>query len=268
MTTYTFPLTGPISVSGRIGHGSFHVIAQDGLTEATATVTARSAQSDTLERTVIELNGSTLSITSPRQGGIFEFLGKSRDPIDIEVTVPTGTEVNVTTFSAAITLDGRCGTADLATGAAPIVVDQIEGTLRLRYGGGTCRVGQVSGSVQLRSGSGSATFGEIGGALSAACGSGELSASIVRGSVRSRAGSGAAAIGAAFGDVDIASGSGELSIGLPAGVPARLDVTTGSGRVNSELPISDVPLHKSKPITVRARTGSGDVRLFRAATAA
>ena len=40
---------------------------------------------------------------------------------------------------------------------------------------------------------------------------------------------------------------------------------TGSGRVNSELPITDAPAATGDPITVRARTGSGDVRLFRAA---
>jgi hypothetical protein len=67
------------------------------------------------------------------------------------------------------------------------------------------------------------------------------------------------------GDVDVASGTGELAIGIPAGQAARLDVTTGSGRVNSELPVEERPATAGRAITVRARTGSGDIRLFRAA---
>jgi hypothetical protein len=63
----------------------------------------------------------------------------------------------------------------------------------------------------------------------------------------------------------VARGSGSIAIGLPAGQPARLDVTTGSGRVDSDLPIEDSPATQHNPITVRARTGSGNVRLFRAA---
>ena len=68
-----------------------------------------------------------------------------------------------------------------------------------------------------------------------------------------------------YGDVDLASGSGAVSIGLPGGVTARLDVTTGSGNVRTDLPIADAAEVVRGAITVRARTGSGDVRLFRAA---
>jgi hypothetical protein len=67
------------------------------------------------------------------------------------------------------------------------------------------------------------------------------------------------------GDVDLATGSGALEIGLPTGVTARLDVHSGSGRVNSDLPVADHPASAQDAITIRAKTGSGDVRLFRAA---
>ncbi len=67
------------------------------------------------------------------------------------------------------------------------------------------------------------------------------------------------------GDVDLATGSGGLEIGLPIGITARLDVHSGSGNVSSELPVDDKPTSTNDAITVRAKTGSGDVRLFRAA---
>jgi hypothetical protein len=88
---------------------------------------------------------------------------------------------------------------------------------------------------------------------------------VIRGAVRSRCGSGTARLGEVHGDVDLATGSGGLEIGLPIGVTARLDVHSGSGQVTSELPIDDKPTSAEDAITVRAKTGSGDVRLFRAA---
>jgi len=42
-------------------------------------------------------------------------------------------------------------------------------------------------------------------------------------------------------------------------------VATGSGRVDSELPDEDKPATSGKAITVRAHTGSGEIRIFRAA---
>ncbi|MEP7180429.1 MAG: DUF4097 family beta strand repeat-containing protein [Pseudonocardiales bacterium] len=270
MPTKTFSLDGPVNLHGRIGHGSFIVAAQDGLTEATVTLTPRSEDSDLLERTTVEMRGNVLAIVMPRQGGIFELglLGgrsRQRDALDITVTVPSGTAVKITGVTADITVTGRSGSADIASGSSTISLGEVDGDLRLRYGSGTARVGSVSGSVEARSGSGDAMFGPIGGALSAGCGSGNLEVTSVRGAVRSRAGSGTASLGAVYSDVDVARGSGSIAIGLPAGQPARLDVTTGSGRVESDLPIEDAPTTQHSPITVRARTGSGNVRLFRAA---
>jgi len=269
MDTRTFPINGPINLLGRIGHGAFTVNAQDGLTEASVTLAPRDKDSDILERTVVELRGPTLVVTTPRQGGIFDLplLGGThqRDAIDITVAVPSGTAVKLSAHTAALTVNGRCGGADVASGSSTITLAQVDGDLRLRLGSGTARVAGVAGSVQARSGSGDTHFGEIGGSLTSACGSGDLEVATARGSVRARAGSGNATIAAVYGDVDLVSGSGRLAIGLPAGQPARLDVTTGSGRVNSELLIEDAPATQNTAITVRARTGSGDVRLFRAA---
>lgn len=268
MTTKTFPLTGPINLHARIGRGSLIVQAQDGLAEARVTITARTKGADVADRVEVSLTGPTLTVQAPREGGVFDlpfFGNRSRDAVDIQIEVPSGTAVKLATFSADITVRGRIGGADVASGSASIEIEQVDGDLRLRYGSGSCTVARVTGSVQSRSGSGTARFGEIDGDLSCGCGSGELDVRVVHGAVRSRSGSGSASLHSVYGDVDLASGSGPMSIGLPAGRPAQLDVTTGSGRVNSELPIEDAPTSKQHSITVRARTGSGNIRLFRAA---
>jgi ferric-dicitrate binding protein FerR (iron transport regulator) len=99
-----------------------------------------------------------------------------------------------------------------------------------------------------------------------ACGSGNLEVDVAHGPVSLRAGSGQADIAIAEGDVDLVTGSGGLTVGLRSGQVARLDVTTGSGQLLSDLPVEDSAPASSRPITIRARTGSGDVRITRAAS--
>jgi hypothetical protein len=266
-TLTSIPLTGPINLLVRLGHGCVTVTARDDLAVASVRLTPRDPAGDVLDRITVEMRGPTLAVVGPRQGGIADLVSgrrPHRDAVDAEIEVPTGTALKITTASADIRVDGRCGGADVATGSAEIVLDRVDGELRLRYGSGTSRVRSVTGAATLRSGSGNAVFGEVGGPLQATFGSGRLDIDTSYGGVRSRAGSGDAHIARTYGDVDFGSGSGQVTVGLPAGLSTRLDVTTGSGRVHSDLPIEDVPA-SGKSITVRARTGSGNVRLFRAA---
>lgn len=272
MTTKKFPLSGPINLEVRVAHGSVKVETADDLAEATVRIEPGKHGAELLEETTIEMRGPTLTIAAPRQGGIFDlplpmfgsWRGK-RAALDVHVMVPTGTAVKISTFTAAIWIPGRVGGADLSFGAAEAAVRDVDGDLRLRFGSGTAKAVHVHGSVELRSGSGDAQFGRIDGGLTAGCGNGNLHVRVVQGAVRARCGSGEAKLGEVHGDVDLAAGSGPMEIGLPAGVTARLDVATGSGEVRSELPIDEQQRADGPSITLRARTGSGDVRLFRAA---
>lgn len=267
MTEKTFPISGPIELHVRIGHGDLVVTARDDLSEAVVRLTPRVPGSDVAGRTAVEMRGRTLAVVAPNRGGLTDLLGgwkRDRDAMDVEIEVPSGTAMKLTTASAGMTVKGRAGDCDLATGSADIEVDEVAGDLRLRCGSARSHIGSVSGDVQTRAGSGSVTLGDVGGSVQSGFGSGNLAVDRCHGTVRARAGSGDARIGAAWGDVDFTAGSGQVSVGLPEGVSARLDVTSGSGRVHSELPIEDRQTDSSKAITIRARTGSGDIRLFRA----
>lgn len=275
MTEQTFPVTGPLDLVVRLGHGSVHVAARADLTEAR--VRLESPNTELLGQTTVDLSGSTLTITGPRQGGVFDlFPGlsglsswsgggeKQRNRLDVRVEVPSGSRTEIHAGSAPITAEGRLGACDLAFAAGDVTLGEIDGDLRLRYGSGTVSAGTIHGQVVVRSGAGDVTLDEVDGDLRAGTGSGTLRVGVVRGRVGAKTGAGAAHLGAVHGDVSVVSGSGPLSIGLPAGISARLDVATGSGTVSSDLPVEDAP-GAGRPISVRARTGSGDVRLFRAA---
>jgi hypothetical protein len=267
--TTTFRLTGKINLLVKIGTGSVTVTACDDLAEATVVLTPRVPDSDILDRYTVEMDGPTLTVNGPKKSsGLSDVFGgwrRDKDAVDVEVTVPTRTACKINTGSAPITIKGVCGGADVTTGSGDITLDTIDGDLRLRTGSADAAIESVTGDANTRTGSGDVQFGETGGSVHSGFGSGNLQIGVARGSVRSRAGSGDLRIDAVFGDVDLGAGSGTITLGLPAGVSARLDVTSGSGRVHSDLPIEDQPVGNRGSITVRTRTGSGDVRLFRAA---
>ncbi len=265
-----FPISGPIDLVVRLGHGRINVTACDDLVEAIVRLSPGDHQSDILERITVEMQGSTLVVAGPRQGGWADLIGgwrRSHDRVDTEIEVPAGTPLKMASASEAITVNGCCGDTDIATSAPRISLERVAGNLRLRYGHGDGRIASVTGSVQLNAAGGSAHFGEVGGALRCKFGSGELSAEVVRGDFHVRAGTASARLGAVYGNVDLAFGTGPVDIGLPAGVAARIDITSGTGDVHTDLPIEEAPASAERTITIRARTGSGDMRIRRAVAA-
>ena len=271
MTTKSFPLSGPIELSCRLGSGAITVHADDGVTEANVVLTSRDGKSDYVDRTTIELQGSTLVVHGPKpRGGLFDFpvfTGRfgERDAIDADITVPAGTPMKIATWGADVVVKGRAGSTDVMSGSTSTEIDDVDGDLRLRYGSGPARAHRVSGSIVVRAGASSLAFGEVAGSIEVGCGSGSLEVESVGDKVRMRTGTGQATIGAASGDVDFTSGSGGLSVGLRRGQPARLDVVTGAGHLRSDVPVDDTPpTNIAQAITIKARTGSGDVRIFRA----
>jgi hypothetical protein len=272
VNTSSYPVSGPIDLQIRVGFGTLTVHAEDDVAEATVAITPRDPKSDYADRTVVEMRHSTLVVHAPKpRGTVFDipiFGGRftERDALDVEITVPARTTMKIGSWGADVVVTGRAGSTDISSGSTTITIEQVDGDLRLRYGSGPAQAQHVTGSVTVRSGSGTVTLGEVGGSIDVGCGSGSLEVASSGGRVRMRTGSGQASIGAAGGDVDLTSGSGGLSVGLRPGQPARLDVVTGAGQLRSDLPIeNDAPVNAARAITVKARTGSGDVHIFRAA---
>jgi hypothetical protein len=268
--TTVIPVSGPIDLAARLGHGRITITARDDLSEAVVRLSPGDRQGDLLERFTVEMQGSTLLVVGPRQGGWADLIGawrRTHDSVDAEIEIPTGTAIKIASASEDVTVTGCCGAADIATSASLVTLEDVAGDLRLRYGHGDSRAASVTGSVQLSAGGGSAHFGEVGGALRCKFGNGDLSAEVVKGEVRARAGTASGRLGAVYGNVDLAFGTGPVDIGLPVGVAARVDITSGTGDVHTDLPIEEAPASVERTITIRARTGAGDIRIRRAVPA-
>lgn len=270
MISKTFPIVDRMNLRCRFSTGSLTVHAQDGLTEAAVTVTARSGNDKLLDQFQVELAGRTIEVREPRDrgGNLLENLfGRGTDrSVDVVVALPTGADVDVQVHSADIRIDGRVGSSDIASASSTIEVDEVGGNLRARIASGDVTINRVLGSGTIRGASSRVRIGEAGSALSVGLGTGDLAIGAAHGSVRMRSGSGGAVIGVAEDDVDVTSGSGTVTVGLREGQQARLDVLTASGRLHTDMPVENRAPGRSnrRPITVRARTGAGDVRIHRA----
>lgn len=269
--TTTVAVDGPVSLVVRLGRGTVTVRARPDLAEATVTLAARDGRADAIDEITVTRHGDTLEVASPRAagfGGLGELVSgfrRQRRAVDAVIEVPGGSSVSVASAGEAITLDGRVGDTELTAGSGTIAVDRVDGDLRLRWGRGDCRVGTVSGSVEVRAGAGDVRIAEAGGRIDGSTGTGEVVVDTARGGVRWRSGSGAARLGSVHADVDVALGAGPVSIGLPAGIRSKVDAATGRGSVTSDLPVEPSRAPGGPSITVRAHTGSGNVRLVRAA---
>jgi hypothetical protein len=281
MLDKTFPVSGRLELHCEFRSGSLNIQAQDDLSEARVTITPRDAGLPVEQLFRVELTGDRLDVVElPENGGSLlqsvlggdlRSLARGRilggAEVDIVVELPAGSPVRAAVSSAAVRATGRIGTTSISAGSSTIELELVDGELKVRGGSGSVSVDRVTGEASVKGGSGRIRIGESDGELSLTVGSGQLEIGTAHGEVRSRSGSGTTVIELAERNVDIASSSGPVTIGLRAGQQARLDVATGSGRLRTEMPVQEAR-PEGEAITIRVRTGSGDVILRRAAVVA
>jgi hypothetical protein len=213
---------------------------------------------------------------------------------DMVIGVPAGRRVAV--FLGVGRLEARNinGRLWLSTSSGDVVADHVQGGLNASSGSGDLRVGEAAGDVILSTGSGDVVVqGARGGKLNLSTGSGDvrgttlaatqLEASTGSGELELRglstprakvsAGSGnlTLALVSDVEDLDASSGSGDVTLSLPAGAGAHLRVETGSGDIDSSIPITLVSRREGSLVgtigdgrgNIVVSTGSGSVRLER-----
>lgn len=140
-----------------------------------------------------------------------------------------------------------------------------------RTGSGDQRIGGFSGAVSARTGSGDIEIERAGGGLDARAGSGDIRAEAVGGAIRVQVGSGDVDVAQiSKGDVDVRTGSGDVALRLPADAAIDLTAHTGSGSIDTALPVQLQGKRRRNRLegTVRGggnrvdiKTGSGSIRI-------
>ncbi|MFF4596595.1 DUF4097 domain-containing protein [Amycolatopsis sp. NPDC001319] len=223
-------------------------------------VTADASPADAVRQARIEKTGNRLVVRAAKAWQLRNV------PVSVTVHAPKGSHVEVRAGAADVTVTGTAGRADILTGSGEVTLEQADGAAIVRTGTGRVKLGPTPAGLQLRTGSGSVEAASVSGSATLATGTGNVWLGSVTGEVMARTGSGDLSVAeAASGTVDLITGSGEVRVGIRRGIAAEVELASSAGRVHSELDVSDVPPEAGATLRVRARTGTGNAVVTRAA---
>jgi len=276
----TFDTPTPIDLAIKLPVGAVEIIAgdrKDTVVTVSPTNPAKAVDIRGAEETKVDFDGQRLTITGPRPR--FSFVGPF-ESVDVRVELPTGSRLTAETSGGGVRTVGRLGatrvkssmvdldtTGDLWVRAmhGNVTVADADGGVEITADHGQIRLGAITGDTVLKASHGTIVVGECGGALEAKLSYGDLDITKALDSVTAKTAYGSIQLHEiSSGSIQVESGYGQITIGVRAGVPAWLDLSSKNGRVRNELDGDGAPDPSEQTVAVRARTQYGDITIQRA----
>jgi DUF4097 and DUF4098 domain-containing protein YvlB len=279
----TFATPHPIDLAINLQVGRIDVAASD-RTDTVVTLTTSSSRPNDrrgVDETKITFDDERLSIIGPKAK--ISWIGpNSGDAVDILVELPTGSRLTAEIAVGNVSTTGQLGatrvksatgtvkldaTADLWLRAShgTATVGTADGGVDITTSYGQITIGTVTGDALLQSSYGGIQIGESDGDLEAKLSYGDLDIVKALGSVTAKTAFGRIRVAdVSGGSIEVESGFGEVGVGVRPGVAAWLDLSSKDGRVRNDLASEPTPEPSEQTVTVRARTGSGDITIHRA----
>lgn len=291
----TVAVAGPFTLSGELRSGGLRARASEGLKEVRLTVSAVGPRADEMiQATRITLEETHLAFEVPQLRTFLSF-GTS---VHLDVEVPAGTDVNVTSSSGSVELQGKYSTVQIENSSGSIRVDRAN-EANLQASSGSIRLGDAlnahilahsgridvasAGQLEAESSSGAVHLGTIAHRTQVKCNSGGIKAKSLdgdislestsgsirvdsaRGLLRAVVRSGSVKVGSfTQGNIEAHSSSGSISVGFPSGTAVQADAQATSGLVRTDLaPIAGAEGFE-REATIVARSRSGSITLSRA----
>ena len=278
--THTFDTPKSISVNIELTVGSVRIAATDRtdtVVEVRPSDPADESDVQAAQQVRVDYANGTLRVTGPK-GRMFSRRTRS---VDVEIGLPTGSDVSAGTQVGDLRATGRLGASRFKTSAGNVWLDRT-GPLHLSTSAGHVTVEAVDGDAEVGTDSGKVQMGRVDGAAVVNNSNGETVLDAVTGDVRVRNANGDITVGRAGAGVDartsmghirlgevargsvaLATSMGELEIGIAAGTAAWLDLQTGFGHVRNLLDAADRPDETDRTVEVRGRTTYGDITVQR-----
>lgn len=293
----TFSTPAPISVLLDIGLAcaSTEVTASDGaetVVEVQPSDPANKSDVALAEQTRVSYNDGVLSVKAPRNWRQY-VAWSGNGSVDVKIELPSGSrlrgEIGVgagagvlgASGPSALRATGRLGECTFKTGAGDIQL-ALAGPLQLRTGAGDITVERAIGHSEMTTGSGAVHVSQAQGPAIMKSSNGDIWVGEALADLRVRTANGKIWVGLARSDVEAktANGSvqfgevmhgttradtamGKVEVGVRRGVAALLDLEASFGRVVNGLEASGAPRPGEPSVEVRARSGFGDIRVFR-----
>lgn len=265
---YQFETPRPVELYVELDRGNVAITSSD-TTESHIRV-----EGEQPERLRVNQTGDAISAVVERRS-FFDFAAG----LSVWITVPIDSTVVVKTGSADVQTVGRLASAAVNTGSGDAEVADTAGVASVKTGSGEVRIGSA-GRVQVKTGSGAVSVGESVGEAGVVTGSGAIELGLAHARAVLKSGSGDISVDSAdgdlnlntasgsvevarvrYGDITVSTVSGSASIGVPTGVPVWTDISTVTGRLDSDLRGAGRPEPGQDSLKLRVKTVSGGVRL-------
>ncbi|MDQ3065651.1 MAG: DUF4097 domain-containing protein [Actinomycetota bacterium] len=186
--------------------------------------------------------------------------------IGVRIACPHRSSLECDTASADLKVSGTLGESRIRTASGDVTLDVVEGNLNVKSASGDIHVERVAGRCDLNSVSGDVDVSVAEAGLQVNSVSGNVEAGEVTGDLSVQSVSGDQRVRAAGpGELAFKAVSGDVQVAIRRGLRVRLDVNSVSGKIGSELEVSDTPAGSDAPeASLRVRTVSGDVKVSRA----
>lgn len=178
--------------------------------------------------------------------------GSGNASIDYTITVPANTELHSHAGSGDVDVNGIQGPANFVAGSGNVVASGIGGDVQIVAGSGDVKVLGVQGQAQVSTGSGDIGVHDAKGAVRLHTGSGDVDVEHPSDAVVAETGHGDITVNGATADLRVRTGSGTVSIGGNPGADNYWDIHASSGDVTLQIP-------SNASFELYARTGSGDI---------
>ena len=243
----TFSVGAHVVVDIELPAGSVHLTAAE---SGTVAVSVDGSAPDAVD---ISQVGDSIAIRAKRRGR------SARLAID----VPVGTDVNVKGASLDVVARGALGALRVRSASGDVRADDVV-RADISLSSGDARVEIVRDAAEFRATSGDIMLGRVGGRLSASLASGDLRVDELGGDGDIETASGDVVVARyTGGSLGARTVSGDVRVGLPSGIRVQPEISTLSGKVS--LPEPAAPSNEERrPVKLRLRTVSGDIRVERA----
>jgi hypothetical protein len=251
-TTFAFDKTGAVNLTALSGD-----IVVTGWSRGEIRIHAVGEEdnlrfSGTSSRVTLEVGGS-------RRGGDTRF----------EVTVPYGARINAQTRSGDVSVRGTRGPVEIHTQNGDIDVDEVMTRLDVTCLSGDITARNIGGDVTIYSTNGEVTLSDVRGGVDIVTVSGDIDLrGIAAKTVRAKATSGDVRFDGSIdpaGRYELVTHSGDIGLRIPRDASAQLTVSTWTGTVDSDFPITLRPGEHGIGVTTTKRfvfeIGGGGARI-------
>ena len=190
-----------------------------------------------------EESGVRFNATSSRV--TVELSGRRSSDTHIEISVPVGTRISARAQSGDVSIRGSKGDVEASTQSGDIVIDDVAGRVDVNTLSGDVQGSHIDGDIEIKAIGGDITLESTKGDIDIETVSGEITMrDAVAKNVRAHTTSGDVTYDGSIdpqGRYELASHSGDVRLGVPSKIGAQISISTWSGTVESDFPMTLKP---------------------------